>query len=100
VPDDAALRHLSTRTELDLTLTLHWAVTNAECALVRLERARELGCDRDAPRPLLFGRDLSTIGIPAGREMGRLLERAYALQLDGEVATREEALRAVRDLIS
>ena len=44
------------------------------------------------PPPLLGGSDLLRAGIPAGRAVGQLLARIRALQLDGGLHTREEAL--------
>lgn len=48
------------------------------------------------PPPLLGGEDLKAVGIPAGPLMGRLLAELRALQLDGRVATRDDALAWVR----
>ena len=48
------------------------------------------------PPPLLTGADLLAAGIPAGRGLGRALETVRALQLDGRIGTRDEALDAAR----
>ena len=48
------------------------------------------------PPPLLTGADLLAAGMPSGPEMGALLARIRQLQLDGEISTREEALRRLR----
>ncbi|MBW1877180.1 MAG: CCA tRNA nucleotidyltransferase [Deltaproteobacteria bacterium] len=50
--DDAALRHLSTRTELELTLTVRWAITEEAHALERLRRAAQLDEARAAAKRL------------------------------------------------
>jgi tRNA nucleotidyltransferase/poly(A) polymerase len=44
------------------------------------------------PPPLLSGSDLLAAGLPAGREIGVALQRIRALQLDGAIASREEAV--------
>lgn len=46
------------------------------------------------PQPLLSGSDLLAAGVPAGRDVGAALQRVRALQLDGAINSREEALAA------
>ena len=48
------------------------------------------------PPPLVTGADLLAAGVAAGPEMGATLARLRALQLDGVIATREEALARAR----
>jgi poly(A) polymerase len=48
------------------------------------------------PPQLVTGSDLLAAGVPAGPPVGRALARLRTLQLDGEIATREEALAVVR----
>jgi tRNA nucleotidyltransferase/poly(A) polymerase len=48
------------------------------------------------PPPLLTGTDLLTAGIPAGRAMGQALATLRALQLDGLLTTRENAIDWVK----
>ena len=48
------------------------------------------------PPPLLTGGDLLAAGVPAGRAMGEMLARLRALQLDGQIVTREAALEWVK----
>lgn len=43
------------------------------------------------PPPLLSGNDLMQAGVPEGKAVGRLLAELRAKQLDGEIATREQA---------
>ena len=52
--------------------------------------------DEIDPPPLLTGGDLLAAGVPAGRAMGEMLARLRALQLDGQIATREAALEWVK----
>lgn len=59
-----------------------------------IERARALGVEHGPPAPLLQGRHLIEAGFEPGPQMGKLLRSVYELQLDGEVATTEEALAA------
>jgi tRNA nucleotidyltransferase/poly(A) polymerase len=49
------------------------------------------------PPPLVTGADLLAAGVGSGPEMGAILVRIRRLQLDGEIATRAEALAQVRD---
>ncbi|MEZ4241658.1 MAG: hypothetical protein R3F59_37025 [Myxococcota bacterium] len=88
---DAALRHLSTRAELRLLLTVRAAVTDRDLGDV-LARAEALGIAEDKPPALLLGRHLQQLGVRPGPHMGRLLAEVYQLQLDGAVSTPEEAL--------
>lgn len=45
--------------------------------------------------PLLRGRDLLALGFQPGPELGRLLQRAYELQLELGLKTKEEVLEAL-----
>jgi tRNA nucleotidyltransferase/poly(A) polymerase len=47
------------------------------------------------PPPLLTGRDLLAAGVPEGPALGATLARIRALQLDGVISTRDEALAAL-----
>lgn len=48
------------------------------------------------PAPLLTGRDLLALGLPAGPAIRRWLEAAYDLQLEGRFNSRPEALEWLR----
>jgi tRNA nucleotidyltransferase/poly(A) polymerase len=48
------------------------------------------------PPPLVTGDDLLAAGVPPGRPIGAALARLRALQLDGAIATRAEAIAAAR----
>jgi tRNA nucleotidyltransferase (CCA-adding enzyme) len=97
--DDAGLRHLSTHTELELTLTVRWAVTGEDLALERLRHAAKLGVAREPPVRLLLGRHLREMGVSPGPEMGRILDRVYRSQLDGTVSTLDQARAAAKRLL-
>jgi tRNA nucleotidyltransferase (CCA-adding enzyme) len=90
---DAALRWLSTRAEVELVLRARSALDDVDPG-ERLARASALGVLVAPPPRLLQGRDLASLGIKPGPAMGALLDRVYALQLDGEVTTPEEARAA------
>ena len=48
-----------------------------------LERARALGVEHEAPKPILMGRHLLDLGVPPGPRMGEILKAVYEQQLDG-----------------
>jgi tRNA nucleotidyltransferase (CCA-adding enzyme) len=56
-------------------------------------RARELSLEKAAPKPILLGRHLIEKGMQPGKAMGKLLERAFEAQLDGEFTDLEEGLQ-------
>lgn len=56
------------------------------------DRARELGVEHAPPEPLVKGRHLLALGMPAGPAMGEVLRRIYERQLDGDVTTLEEGV--------
>ena len=62
-----------------------------------LERARALGVLRSPPTPLLQGRHLVELGVAPGPEFGALLEAAYEAQLDGDLASLDDALAWARE---
>jgi tRNA nucleotidyltransferase (CCA-adding enzyme) len=64
-----------------------------------LARVRELDVVREAPRPLLLGRDVLALGLPPGPEVGRIVREVYERQLDGEVKTHEDAVLRARHLL-
>lgn len=59
------------------------------------ERASRPRAELDPP-PLVTGTDLLAAGVPPGRAVGAALARLRTLQLDGAIATRDEALDAMR----
>ena len=58
-----------------------------------LDHLRLIGADLD-------GSDLRSLGVPAGPEMGKILDRLRNAKLDGKVANKAEQLQMVRDLLS
>ena len=65
-----------------------------------LERARTLGVEHEAPKPILMGRPLLELGVPPGPRMGVILKAVYERQLDGAVATLDDAIAAARQQLS
>lgn len=64
-----------------------------------LNKFEEYNITEASIQPLLQGRDLIELGMKPGPEMGRMLKKLYALQLDDAFETREEGLNAARKLI-
>lgn len=73
---------------------------DAERAGIILEEAERLDSDGIgvAPEPLLTGDDLIGAGYSAGPEFGAALRAVYDAQLEGEVRTRDEAIRLAERL--
>jgi tRNA nucleotidyltransferase (CCA-adding enzyme) len=98
--DDAALRWMSTRCELELTLRARHARAVDDVARTAIDaagqRAFELGILHEKPAPVLQGRDLQQLGVRGGPQMGEWLKLVYAAQLDGDVTSREEGLALLR----
>jgi tRNA nucleotidyltransferase (CCA-adding enzyme) len=104
---DGAFRRLAQKVDLELLARFAQADCNGrtghfDCSAMDwfLERARALGVEHRAPRPLLMGRHLLDLGVPPGPRMGEVLKRVYERQLDGEVATLEDAIAAASRLLA
>ena len=52
-----------------------------------------------APPPLISGDDLLAIGFTPGPTLGRILHELYDRQLEGDLRTREDAMRAARTVL-
>ncbi|MBN2371490.1 MAG: HD domain-containing protein [Vicinamibacteria bacterium] len=104
---DGAFRRLARKCELELL----GRVARADC-LGRvgrfdaaamdwfLDKARRLDVSRHPPEPLLRGRDVLEMGIPSGPAVGRLLRAVYERQLDGDVASVEDARAEARRILA
>jgi len=64
-----------------------------------LKKFEELRVSRETIKPLVMGRDLIKLGVPPGPEMGRLLKKLYAAQLDNRFETKAAGLERARRLI-
>ncbi len=95
------LRRFLGQDDVELHLALHEADCGAShgnlsaLAFCR-DKLKAYGEEPVIPPPLLTGTDLLAMGYPEGRRIGEILRRVQDLQLDGELATREEAARCVR----
>lgn len=103
---DGAFRRLAQKVDLDLLARVAKAdclgrTGDFDCSAMDwfLERARELGVDRSPPKPLLLGRHLLDLGMSPGPKMGEVLKQVYEKQLDGEIASAEEAIEYARSAI-
>jgi len=63
-----------------------------------LQRAEELGVNREPVKPLLMGRHLIQMGIKPGPHMGPILRKVFDMQVDGQVSDLEGAVAAARQL--
>ena len=103
---DGAIRRLARKCEAGLL----YRVARADC-LGRtgdfspvamewfLDRVRRLDVAERAPAPLLKGRDVVALGVPPGPEVGRIVREVYERQLDGTVATLDDARREAERLV-
>jgi tRNA nucleotidyltransferase (CCA-adding enzyme) len=65
-----------------------------------LQKAQELNVNKEAPIPLLQGRDLIALGLKPSKEFKVLLDKVYKAQLDGELITKINAVNFIKKLIS
>ena len=111
---DGAFRRLARKCELDLLYRVakadslgrnavwipreQWYDAGAQEWFI--ERARELEVALHAPAPLLLGRHLLEMGLQPGPRIGEITRAVYEIQLDGRVATLEEAQGVAKKMIS
>ncbi len=103
---DGAFRRLAQKVDLELLARFakadcHGRTGTFDCSAMDwfLERARALGVEHEPPAPLLMGRHLLALGVEPGPRMGEILKLVYERQLDGEIATLDEALDAARAVV-
>jgi tRNA nucleotidyltransferase (CCA-adding enzyme) len=105
---DGAFRRLAQKVDLELLAR----VAKADC-LGRhpgrfdctamdwfLERARALGVEHRPPAPLVMGRHVIALGVQPGPRVGELLKQVYEKQLDGDIASTDEGVAYLRQLMS
>jgi tRNA nucleotidyltransferase (CCA-adding enzyme) len=103
---DGAIRRLARKCEPDLLDR----VARADClgrtgdfAPVAMDwfrdKVQKLDVAVRPPEPILRGRDVLGLGVPAGPAVGRILRAVYERQLDGAVTTPEEALDEARRIV-
>jgi len=102
---DGAFRRLAMKADLELLARLARAdcrgrTGNFDCGAMDwfIERARTLGVK--PPAPLLLGRHVLALGVPAGPRVGELLKTVYDRQLDGEITTVDDAIAAARSYVA
>ncbi|MBT5120835.1 MAG: polynucleotide adenylyltransferase [Planctomycetes bacterium] len=98
---DAAIRRLSLRVSIPALCRVSWADAAGRGEKMNwqdwpagdwlLARAEAVGVIDGKPRPFLMGRHLIDLGVKPGRRLGRILEQAYELQLDGNLKSEVEA---------
>lgn len=62
------------------------------------KRKGELKITEETIKPIVQGRDLISMGVEPGVEMGGFLEKLYELQLDGLFSTLEEGIKKFREI--
>ena len=99
--EDGAFRRLAARVDLELLVRFgradcHGRGGTFDCSAMDwfIERARALGVEHAPPAPLLLGRHLLDLGVAPGPRMGEILRAVYERQLDGAVASLDEAMAA------
>lgn len=103
---DGAFRRLAQKVDLELLARLAEADCNGrtgtfDCSAMGwfLERARALGVEHEAPKPIVLGRHLLDLGVAPGPAMGLILREVYERQLDGAVASLDEGIALARALL-
>jgi tRNA nucleotidyltransferase (CCA-adding enzyme) len=103
---DGAFRRLAQKVDLELLARVARAdclgrAGDFDCSAMDwfLERARRLGVEHQPPPPILLGRHVLALGIPPGPRVGAILKQVYEKQLDGDVATLEDAIAEARRVI-
>jgi len=103
---DGAFRRLAGKVDLELLARLAAAdcvgrTGEFDCSAMSwfLERARVLGVQHEAPKPVLLGRHLLALGLMPGPQIGAILRQVYERQLDGEITTADQGLEAAKDIL-
>ncbi len=104
---DGAFRRLALKVDLELLARVAKAdclgrTGDFDCTAMDwfLDRARALGVEHEALKPIVLGRHLIELGITPGPNMGRLLRLLYEQQMDGVFSSVEEGIEAARAIIA
>jgi tRNA nucleotidyltransferase (CCA-adding enzyme) len=104
---DGAFRRLAHKVDLELLAR----VAKSDCQGRRpgvfdctamdwfLDRARALGVQHRPPEPILLGRHLLALGLTPGPRVGEILKAIYEQQMDGKVASLEDAIAEAKRLL-
>jgi tRNA nucleotidyltransferase (CCA-adding enzyme) len=103
---DGAFRRLAQKVDLELLARVAKADCEGrgggfDCSAMDwfVQRARALGVEHQAPKPLVLGRHLLQLGMRPGPAIGAVLKEVYERQLDGSVATFEDALALAAEIV-
>jgi tRNA nucleotidyltransferase (CCA-adding enzyme) len=104
---DGAFRRLAQKVDLELLARLAKSDClgrepgqfNCDAMDWFLDRARALGVEHRPPSAILLGRHLIQLGVQPGPRMGEILKAVYEQQLDGAVASLDDAIASARELI-
>jgi tRNA nucleotidyltransferase (CCA-adding enzyme) len=104
---DGAFRRLAQKVDLELLARVAAADCrgrpgNFDCTAMDwfLERARSLGVEHEAPKPILLGRHLLALGLRPGPHVGEILREVYERQLDGSIRSVEDGLAAAKAIMA
>lgn len=64
-----------------------------------MDRANELEIGKEPPKPILMGRHLIPLGVKPGPGLGKILNKVFDMQIDGQVKDLDSAIRAAKDII-
>jgi tRNA nucleotidyltransferase (CCA-adding enzyme) len=79
---------------LKLPANLKSAIESDAEICERAERiGEEMGIWGNAPEPFVTGQMLLDMGFRSGPRLGEVIKRYFEMQLDGKIASREEAVR-------
>jgi len=103
---DGAFRRLAQKVDLELLARFaqadcHGRGGTFDCSAMDwfVNRARQLGVEKQPPAPIVLGRHLLDLGVTPGPRMGAILKVLYERQLDGEIQTLEQGMEAARKLV-
>lgn len=65
-----------------------------------IERVRDLNIEQKPPEPILLGRHLIGLGLEPSRQFKTILDAVYEMQLDGKVATLDQAIGEARNILA
>lgn len=95
---DACLISLADNASFRVRLDDPDGMDDIECTVDKLLQRYVKEYDKViAPPPLVKGEDVIALGVPPGREIGRLLALVRENQAAGEITTREDALTFIRE---
>ena len=96
---DGAYRRVALRCDPQLLYLLSRAGGHDEAAEDFRARMQKLGVWDAPPSPILMGRHLLEMGLKPGKQIGAITRAVFEAQLDGTIATLEEAQAQARRLI-